>query len=107
MTWLIVFFISANHDIFWSSRAAINSRFQMGSATASSWEDICVDWALRNPNEPMHWHHLVPEKQKSYDLASRDGKIRDLRSLETHLDLREHEDANGHPLRLREMVEWY
>jgi hypothetical protein len=77
------------------------------SPLASSWEEICRHWALRNIDEPMHWHHLTPERQRSYDVAFRKGRIRDVQSLETHLWLDEHKDVNGCPLSLKNMVTQY
>jgi hypothetical protein len=78
-------FVSANNVIL--RRLSEANLIRPCSRRASSWEEICVDWALNNPDDPMHWHHLTPEDQLSYDRASRRRRITDLRSLEAHLGL--------------------
>jgi len=98
-------FVSRHHLIL--KRMCEAGLVRICSQIAAPWEEICSNWAIRNPQKPMHWHHLTPERQRSYDLASRNGQISDLRSMEACLWLHEHKDARGHTLNLDNLVKIY
>lgn len=98
-------FASANRFAF--QRLCDADLVRVCSKLARRWEEICMDWAVQGSGDRMHWHHLTPDRQKSYDLASRKGEITDLESMDAYLRLLEHEDVDGCPLNLRKMAALY
>ncbi len=49
------------------------------------------EWAFgRGPEQPMHWCHLTPERQKEYDEACRKRRLKESPNLENYLHLSEH-----------------